>query len=531
MFAAETVSYSHTGSFSKIILDYLSGADRLRPFYDAPPTLEGIAKKIEERRTFGTQRETLVSVLREQYASLQATEAVTQNIERLLQPNTFTVCTAHQPNLFTGPLYFIYKILHTIKLAEELTHRLPPYNVVPVYYMGSEDADFAELAHTYVGGKKIEWKKEQSGAVGRMVVDKTLLALIGELEGQLAVEPHGAEVVALFRNAYTVGKTVQEATFGLVNELYGRYGLVVLIPDHPVLKAQAKGLFADDLFLAKPFKSVQQTSERLAETYTAQAHPRPVNLFYLKDDVRERIEAEGDAFVVVNSGPRFTQEEIRHELKNHPERFSPNVVLRGIYQETILPNLAFVGGGGELAYWLQLKDLFTAYGVPYPVLVLRNSFLVVEDRWRSLSAALGLSVAELFQSEDVLLKNLALKYAIAPVLLNGKLEQATELFQAIQQQATAVDGTLRHHVAAMQTKSLKALRALEKKMIRAEKRKHTDEQRRLAKIKVALFPGGGLQERKENFSGFYAKWGRAFFDELYGYSLGLEQQFTVLIQC
>ncbi|RYF81666.1 MAG: bacillithiol biosynthesis BshC, partial [Chitinophagaceae bacterium] len=159
-------------------------------------------------------------------------------------------------------------------------------------------------------------------------------------------------------------------------------GLIVLIPDHPLLKQQMVKVFSDDLFAHKPFEIVQQTSGKISEAYTAQAFPREINLFYLKDDIRERIEEKEGSFHVLNTTLSFTAEELQSELQNHPERFSPNVILRGIYQETILPNLAFIGGGGELAYWLQLKDLFNHYSVVFPVLVLRNSFLVAEEKWR-----------------------------------------------------------------------------------------------------------------------------------------------------
>ena len=252
MFADQHISYHQTASFSKIVTDYLNAAETLKPFYSQPPSLEGIKAKLEERKNFATNRAVLVEVLKEQYAGLEVSPAIQQNIESLLSANTFTVCTAHQPNLFTGPLYFIYKILHAIKLAAYLKQNLPGYNFVPVYYMGSEDADFAELNHTYVDGKKLEWKKEQKGAVGRMIVDKTLIQLIDELEGQLIVEEKGAEVIGLLRKAYVNGKTIQSATFELLNELYGNYGLIVLIPDHPVLKKQMRKIFEDDLFNNKP---------------------------------------------------------------------------------------------------------------------------------------------------------------------------------------------------------------------------------------------------------------------------------------
>lgn len=529
MFAAEHISYHQTNAFSKIILDYLDGSEKLKAFYSLPATLEGIKATIQKKKQQTINRKILVQVLKQQYQSLSNPQ-VDQNIQLLLSESTFTVCTAHQPNLFTGPLYFIYKILHAIKLAAYLKEQLPQYNFVPVYYMGSEDADFAELNHTYVEGKKIAWKKEQKGAVGRMKVDRTLIQLTGELESQLSIEKNGKEVIELLRRCYADGKDIQTATFELVNELYGNYGLVVLIPDHPEFKAQMKMVFEDDLFQNRPFEIVQKTSEELGEHYEVQAHPREINLFYLKNDIRERIEKRKNDFIVCNSGLSFTEEEMRKELENHPERFSPNVILRSLFQETVLPNLAFIGGGGELAYWMQLKDIFDYYKIVYPVLVLRNSFLIVEEKWQERIKKLGLTVTDLFQTEDELMKLLVSKNSKHVISLNGNFEKAEELFEQVKMQAEAVDKTLSQHVEAIKLRSLKTLKELEKKMLRAEKRKFAVQQRQIQKIKNALFPNNGLQERVENFSGFYAKWGRSFIEELYKNSLVLEQEFTVLMQ-
>lgn len=528
MFAAQHIPYKQTASFSKLILDYLDGAATLQPFYRNAPNLEGIRAGIEVRKNFQTDRHTLVSVLKEQYATLNAPAAVTANIEVLLDGNSFTVCTAHQPNLFTGPLYFVYKVLHTIRLAAWLQEQLPAYKFVPVYYMGSEDADFAELNHTYVDGKKLEWKKEQTGAVGRMVVDKTLLQLIDELEGQLVYEPFGQEVVALLRKSYANGRTIQEATFELINELYGEWGLVVLIPDDPLLKAQMKKVFAEDIFQNTSSQIVEQTNEKLGKAYNVQAHPREINLFYLRDSIRERIEKRGDTFFVLNTDIRFSEEELQAELDNHPERFSPNVILRGLYQEVILPNLAFIGGGGETAYWLQLCELFSHYGVPYPVLVLRNSFLIVEQKWQEKLAKIEFAPKDLFSTDDDLMKQIVTRNSVHAVSLNGNFEKAEALYETIREQAETIDPTLSQYVAAIKARSLKELQELEKKMLRAEKRKYADQQRQITVLKEALFPGNGLQERVENFSGFYARWGRSFIGGLLQHSLALEQQFTIL---
>jgi bacillithiol biosynthesis cysteine-adding enzyme BshC len=530
MFAATRIPYNQANAFSRIVTDYLSGADTLKPFYGEPPTMEGFEKVLQKKKLQHVDRHTLVSVLREQYNNVTEAGAVTDNINSLLSEETFTVCTAHQPNLFTGPLYFIYKILHTIKLAEELKKKFAGHHFVPVYYMGAEDADFAELNHTWVEGKKIEWKKVQKGAVGRMKVDHTLVSLIDELGGQLLGAPHGAEVIRLLRSSYQQGTTIQQATFELVHELYGAYGLVVLIPDHPRLKAIMKPVFADDLFNNTSSEIVQKTSEKLSEHYTAQAYPREINLFYLKYDIRERIIRKDDVFTVHHTELRFTDEEIREELEKHPERFSPNVILRGLFQETLLPNLAFVGGGGEMAYWLQLKDLFAHYRIIFPILVLRNSFLVVDEKWKGKIDRLGLSLEEIFRPASEIMNTLVHNRTSRTLTLNGNFEMAEKLFEQISEKAGNIDPTLAVHVAALKTRSLKDLHELEKKMLRAEKRKFEDEERQVLRIRENLFPNDGLQERVENFSAFYARWGRKFIDELLKHSLSLEQEFTVLTE-
>jgi bacillithiol biosynthesis cysteine-adding enzyme BshC len=530
MFAAQRIDYNQANAFTKIVLDYLSGSEELKQFYSLPPTLDGFRKAIENRKSFSTDRKVLVQTLQQQYSPVNSSEPVQKNIQSLLSENTFTLCTAHQPNLFTGPVYFIYKILHTIKLAGYLKENLPDYNFVPVYYMGSEDADFAELNHTFVNGKKIEWNKIQTGAVGRMIVDKTLVQLIDELEGQLDVEANGAEVIGLLKRCYTHGRSIQEATFELVNELYGDFGLIVLIPDHPSLKKEMLDVFSDDLFQNKPAAIVKNTSEKLKKHYDPQAFPRDINLFYLRDQIRERIEKKNGNYIVLNTEYSFTEGELKKELLEHPERFSPNVILRGLYQESILPNLAFIGGGGELAYWLQLKDLFENYKVPYPVLVLRNSFLIVDEKWQDKMQKLGLNLKDFFQPENEIMRLIVQKYSEHKVKLNGNFERADELFEQIKEQAGAIDPTLSQHVAAIKSRSLKTLEELEKKMLRAEKRKFSDHQNQVQKIKASLFPNKGLQERVENISGFYAKWGRSFIEELYKNSPALEQQFTILIE-
>jgi len=528
-FIATRIPYRQTGYFSKTVVDYIDQDASLKEFFNYPPTIQGIKKAIEDRKQFKYNRDVLVQELKKQYASVSVSDKTKKNIEALASANTFTFTTAHQNNIFTGPLYFIYKILHTIKMAEYCKTNLPDYNFVPVFYIGSEDADLDELNHVYIDGQKLVWNAKQTGDVGRMKVDKELLWLIGLMEGQLSVLPFGNEIVKLMRECYKEGDTIESSTFKIVNALFGEYGLVVLLPDNAELKRQMTPIFKDDLLNQSASGIVEKTAERLSNAgYKVQANPREINLFYLKNDSRERIEMVKDVWKVVNTKEKFSENELLNELNEHPDRFSPNVILRGLYQESILPNLAFIGGGGETAYWLQLKELFNDYNIPFPMLVLRNSFLIVEKKWQERIAKLGFTIEDFFLPAEELLNRTVMNESKNEVKLNGSLSALEQLYESFKKQASAVDSSLEKHVEALKLRTVQRLQELEKKMLRAEKRKFADQQRQINTIKEHLFPGNGLQERYDNFSYYYAKWGRDFICLLYKQSLNLEQEFVIL---
>ncbi len=525
---ADFLSYQQTGYFSKIVTDYLSQNSLLQSFYQHPFNLEGIKSSIAERKKFNTNRQLLAAQLQLQYLSIEAPERVKQNITALADENTFTICTAHQPNIFTGHLYFIYKIIHAIKLADTLSRDLPEYKFVPVFYVGSEDADIKELGEVTINGEKYEWHTNQTGAVGRMKVDDELIDILKKISGQLSVEPFGNDIIALVEECYAKGKTIQDACFRLVNKLFAHHGLLVLLPDNAELKKLMLSIFEDDIFLNTPSQIVKKTSEELSKHYKVQAHPREINVFYLKDNIRNRIVEQNGFYSIIDTDIRFTKDEIKKELIQHPERFSPNVILRALYQETILPNIIFVGGGGELAYWLELKDLFQHYKVPYPVLLLRNSFLIIDEKMNLLIKKLELSSTNIFKAEDELLKNIVTKNSTHQLSLERQKQQITSIYKEIKVSATEVDVTLNNHVDALQARILNSLESLEKKILRAEKQKFDSQQRQIKNIKSNLFAGNSLQERVENFMPFYARWGKEFLEILYDNSLSLEQQFCII---
>jgi len=526
-YSFQHTTYANTNFFSKIVTDYLNHNENLKPFYNYLPDINGIEASIEQRRQFATDRNLLVKYFKEQYAATSSIEQQ-KNIELLSNDNCFTITTAHQPNIFAGPLFFIYKILHSIKLANELNSVFTKYKFVPVYYMGSEDADLEELGNITLQGKKIIWNTQQNGAVGRMKIDKNFLQQVNEIEAQLGVNEFGTELINIFKQCYTLNKTIQDATFDLVNNLFSGYGLLVLIPDNLDLKRAFISTVTKELIEQFSRKAVDKTNEKFGKHYKLQAASREMNLFYLIDDNRERIELNDDFFVVEKLNLKFTQTEILKELNKYPERFSANVILRPVFQETILPNIAFIGGGGELAYWLQLKNVFAEIGVPYPILVLRNSFLIYTKSQKNKLLKMGYDILDLFSSAEKLFEDLVKKQSKNNLSLQNKMEQAKVFYDELAIQAKVVDYTLVAHTQAIAKQALKKIETLEKKILKAEKRNFIDQKNQLQHIKQDLFPNNNLQERVENFGYYYSIFGKDFFNVILSSSKGLEQEFGLI---
>ncbi len=523
------LSYDSTHAFSKIVSDYLNQSDLLKPFYEHTPTIEGIRAAIDSRKNINTNRTLLVNTLQKQYSGLHISEKVKTNIDLLLKENVFTITTAHQPNIFTGPLYFIYKIMHAVKLAEELSLVIPQCQFVPVYYMGSEDADLDELGSIHMGGQSLVWNTKQTGAVGRMRVDKSFLQMMHSIEGQIGVLPFGNELIELYKSCYAEGKLIQQATLELVNQLFAAYGVVVLIPDQAALKATFSSVIQKELLEQFSHSIVEKTAAALSMNYKVQASGRDINLFYLVDNYRERIELNTEGQFEIKALQKvFSKEEILQELENHPERFSPNVILRGVFQETILPNIAFIGGGGELAYWLELKNVFKEVNIPYPVLVLRNSFLVVEKAQKEKLAKLAFSEIDLFTDTLELINRTVKANSNHQLSLKKELTAIDLLYQELQNLSGAIDITLVEHVISIKNKAIKKVEQLEKKMLRAEKEKFQTSIQQITQLKSSLFPGNNLQERHENFSIFYSKYGNDWLGFIHQASQGLNQEFGII---
>ncbi len=518
------VTYRATGRFAPIVCDYIEGSRALREFYTRTPDKKGLEDALSSRQFDPGMRATLCTAINQGYSGVEVPPAVRKNIDALRREGTFTVTTGHQLCLFTGPLYVPFKILNTVRLAAELSTAQRP--VVPVFWMATEDHDRDEIDHVRVAGTKLSWPGSAGGAVGRMKL-KGIEALLAELDPLLGSGPHAEELRAILRSAYQEERTLAEATRHFVNALFGRFGVVVVDGDDPALKRAFAPIMQEELLNEVAARSVRYANEKLEPHYTIQAHVRDLNLFHMRPGHRSRIERDGDQYKVLDDGPVFTLDNLVIELQLRPQQFSPNVLLRPVYQETVLPNIAYVGGGGELAYWLQLRWLFQALQVPMPALLLRTSAAFLSEKQAARVRSLGLEIADLFTSKVELEKRVALERASFSTSLNEERSAHSQFYTDLAVRAKAADPSLEASVGARAAQALKGLDKIERQLVRAAKQQQADALRQLGEVLTTLFPDG-LQERSDNFMPWYAAEGPAFFDRLLEALDPLDPQFSVI---
>ena len=491
----QAISFGQTGAFNSFFLDYIGDREALHPFYNRFPDIKNFKEQIQEKqKSFKPEtRKLLADTLQKQYKDINLSTAAANNLRSLLSENTFTVVTGHQLNIFTGPLYFIYKIVTAINSCRELKKAYPEYNFVPVYWMASEDHDFEEISYFKLNGKKFVWQTQQQGPVGRFQL-KELKQLLSEIPGGL--EP--------FKTAYEKSQNLADAVRHYVDQLFGAEGLIVVDGDDRELKNVLKPVMHADLFEGVTRKLVEQTNQDLKKLgYEPQVFARDINFFYIEDQLRERIEKTGDQFTVMKSALAFGNEEMQQIVEKHPERLSPNVILRPLYQELILPNLAYIGGPAENIYWLQLKKIFEQFAVPFPILLPRNFALIVDAPEARLMKKAKLTPEQLFMDKQSLINLVTVKNSSKQLELETLKKHFGGSFEEIKSIATKIDTTLSKLVDAEAHRALLGLEKIEKKMLQAERRKQSDKIRQAENLKDKLFPNGSLQERTDNLLKFY----------------------------
>ncbi len=526
-----SIPYKNTGYFSKLICDYLAEDENLKPFYNRFPNLENFKHQLtEKQKNFTDEKRHLLSKrIMFQYGDNSISQSTLSNIDLLREHNTFTITTGHQLNLFTGPLYFLYKIFSAINLAEELNKTYPKNHFVPVYWMATEDHDFEEINYFNLFGKKVKWERNASGAVGELSTEG-LKEVKQQLKKEFGESENAKKLISYFSDAYTKHDNLADATRFLANCLFYHHGLVIVDGNDVALKKCFIPYAEKELTENLSFKKVSETTEKLTDLgFYEQVHPREINLFYLKENLRERIVEQDGRFFVNETDISFSKEEIVKELHENPERFSPNALLRPLYQEVILPNLCYIGGGGELAYWFQLKDYFNKVEVPFPILLLRNSVLLVPKMLSEKLQKLNVSIEDLFLPQHELMRKHTKEISKIDIDFSKQKDFLKQQFKDLYELAKKTDASFLGAVGAQEKKQLNGLDNLEKRLLKAQKRNLSDELERVRNIQDQLFPNQSLQERQLNFSEFYLEHGEDLMDLLKENLDPLDGNFTILV--
>ena len=533
----DCIAYRETGYFSKLICDYLDQKEELNELYHRFPSLDNLGAQAEEKGSWFSSlsclpdrqaRKQLHESLNLQYKEVAASEQTLDNIASLLNEQTFTITTGHQLNLFTGPLYFLYKIISVINLTKQLNKQYPDKHVVPVYWMATEDHDFDEINYFRFRNQKVQWNREDGGAVGQLDTSG-LQEVLDTFKSQLGTSRNAAYLCSLFEEAYIKHKDLTSATRFLANELFKEQGLVIIDGDDIGLKTIFAPYVKRELLEGVSYKAVSAQTKKLTDLgYPEQVHPRAINMFYIINGIRERIIQEGDAYVVNNTDIRFRESELLEEIEAHPERFSPNALLRPLYQEIILPNLAYIGGGGELAYWFQLKSCFEAFEVPFPSLLLRNSAMLRTKKQLQKTQNLDVSLKQLFLKQNELINQKVRAISNIAIDFSEQKSFLKEQFKAMHIIAEETDASFLGAVKAQEVKQLKGLNKLEAKLLRAQKRKLGDQVQRLVDLQNSMFPMQSLQERNTNFAEFYLEYGQDLIPALMDSLDPLIGEFTVV---
>jgi len=502
------IKYKKINLFAKLINDYLFEPDLLKELYNQTPLIENFANQIELKSKNFKNREDITKILLLQ--NKDCAKNVLENILKLKEKNTFTIITGHQLNLFTGPLYVFYKIITIINQCLLLKEKYPENDFVPIFWLASEDHDFDEINHFYFNEKKISWPIDTSGPVGRI---STTLLDVPIFIKEFPDNENGRKLKNLFELAYKNHANLAQATRFLINHFFEDDGLVIVDGDDISLKKLMIPIIKEELFNQNSFQKISETNNKLKD-YHIQINPREINWFYIQDGLRERIIFQKEKFYINNTTLQFTKEEILSEIENFPEKFSPNALLRPLYQEIVLPNLAYVGGAAEVAYWLQLKSTFDYYQVTFPMVMLRDHVIVLNQKQIQKLEKYQVKIEDLFLNEDDLSQLLAKRYSVSNVDFSRLRENLRHQFVQLHEIVNQTNQSFSGAVFAEEARQLKSLDKLEKRFWKAEKMQLQEKINNVLYLKAELFPRGIMQERIHNFSTYYAEYGDDFINQL-----------------
>ncbi len=492
------IPLTETNLVSPMVKDYLSKKESLKPFVGQWQEMESIQVLLQNRSFEQSKRDILSAYLVQQYKNadinLANSAKVLANIECLKNSETFTITTGHQLSLFGGTLFMSYKILTAIKLAAELQKNNPQNNIVPVLWLASEDHDFEEIQSTYLFGKKFTWEKDSMNKPCGKLDLAGIEKLIEEMKLVLGTSETAQNWIGKIEDAYKSPYDLGTATLRFYHSLFEEFGLVILDPNNRALKSLFAAEIQNDLLLQKNFEQQTAGDKVLAENYKLQINARPLNFFFLDELLgRVMVKKEGDFWICGSN--QWNEIELRTQVNNHPENFSPNVNLRPLYQECVLPNLAYIGGPAEISYWMQLKPIFDQNHGTFPLLVLRFMNVIFGKGLAEKMEKFHLMLSDLLMDENKLAdlfikqsKGFDFKQKVEDVL--NELQQFVDLSKNI-------DPNLSKEFLEQKLKLKDFFKNKSGEFNKALAKADEAQIEKLLKLRSKLFPAGVFQERME----------------------------------
>ena len=524
------IDFAHTSFFSPLVIDYNNKSERLNPFYNFSNDYEGIENAIKKINSFEYEREILINTLIKQYQNIDYKEYI--NFELLLKETTFALVTAHQPIIFGGPLFLVLKIANTIRLSQDLKKSFPTFDFIPLYWMGSEDHDMDEIGQMQLFGKKIIWNDgEMMGPSGRKPIE-SIENVLNQLKDILGNSPNAVKLKEILEEAYTGDKDLKSATRHFIHALFGKYGLVIIDGDDVDLKKIFVPIIKREIFEKIAFERVEKKAAQLNGLgYKRQATPRPINFFYQKNNFRERIIWDDlkQLYTINNQEINFTHDEMLIEIENNPQNFSPNVIMRPVYQQMVLPSISFIGGGGEISYWLQLKDVFEEFNAFFPVLLLRNSLQPILQPQLKKWQKMGLDSNIIFDKvKDIQSQYLSFQ-KVEEIDIEDALRDLNLAFNKLNIISKEIDTNLLETISAEKRKAENAFKQIKVKLTKAQNLKFENQFKQIENIKNSWFPNENLWEREESFMALYLKFGDSIFNILIENMTPIDKKFYLMV--
>lgn len=509
---------------SRLVDDYVANAPGPAPFFPGSPwDPEAYRRKAAEvDARFDTARRRAMAA-----AVHPTSAAAAEQLERVVERNGLFVTTGQQAGLFGGPLYTVYKALTAVALARVLERELGR-PVAPLFWIASEDHDWAEVNHVRVLDPAntlhtITVEGPESGvpaSMQRRLLGPGVEAAVERLAQLLPQTEFSDGVLERVRTAYTPDRTVAAAFRELITWLFQPFDLLVVEAGHPTIKDLGRDILARELTHWREHETLvrAQTERLIAAGYHAQVAvlPESANLFLELETGRERLVREGDGWALKHSGRRFTDEELRALLDAEPGRFSPNVLLRPVVESAVFPTIAYVAGPGELSYYAQIGCLFRAHGIEMPIVYPRASITLVEAKVRKVLDRFGLGLEDFRRPPHELAAEL-LREELPDAVVVALRRLRTDLgegYGALLEAARAIDPTLKGPIQSARNSAFVQLEEIEKKIVQHLKRRNAIGVEQLEKAAVNLFPLGQPQERVLNVVPYLARYGAALLEAI-----------------